>query len=186
MRTRPASVSAVLSILCGPVFAQQPGMSEPAARDLGFIAKVMSGHLVIQTKIKPDGSVSRSILSGQCPVSGESKEGRAARIRAISEKTRATWLAYFAKLADSDRSGFVSSEEGRAFKDRIYFALTAAQLNEVKSLEELEALLNEDSGVVPAALEGYPALQAAAERDGMMGLPKLPEQFRRPSPGTTR
>jgi len=186
MQTRAASVTAALSILCGPVFAQPPDMSDAAARHLDFIARVMSGHVVIQTRIKPDGSVSRSILSGQCPVSGESKEGRAARIRAISEETRATWLAYFAKLADSDRSGFVSSEEGRTFKDRMYFGLTAAQLAEVKSLGELEELLNEDSGVVPAALEGYSVLQAAAERDGMTGLPRLPKQFRRPSPGAMR
>jgi len=68
----------------------------------------------------------------------------------------------------------------------MYFGLTAAQLAEVKSLGELEELLNEDSGVVPAALEGYSVLQAAAERDGMTGLPRLPKQFRRPSPGAMR
>jgi hypothetical protein len=32
------------------------------------------------------------------------------------------------------------------------------------------------------ALERYPGLREAAERDGMTSLPVLPEQFRRPNP----
>jgi hypothetical protein len=151
-------------------------------RRLEFVASLMSGHVVLQSGLRADGSVYRHILSKECPLRGESEVHRLARIRAVSDATRANWLAYFTKLADLDGSDRVSAKEAKAFKDAIYYGMTAAQLADVKTFEKFEELMDDDDGVVAAALERYPGLREAAERDGMTGLPELPDQFRRPNP----
>jgi hypothetical protein len=182
-------------LLSAPIFAQSDlakyvdeartsGMSETAASKLRFVASVMSGHAVIRVKRKADGSLSRSILGAACPLPGEAASDRSARLQAVSEAKREEWLTYFKKLADADGSGFVNSAEGETFERRLHLAFTVAQVPDVKSLDVLAELLDEDRDQLAEDLAAYPKLHATAERDGMKGLPSIPEQLQ-PAPAMT-
>jgi hypothetical protein len=164
-----------------PALATTPRLSGDAEQDLDFPASVLSGHAVLRSGRKPDGSIYRHILSAECPIPGETESARLARVRALSDTRKAEWRAYFAKLADVDRSGVVTPEEARALKRAVYYGITAAQLADIKTFEELDALMDDDDGVLAAALELYPIIQEATERDGVKGLPRLPPQFLRPA-----
>ena len=182
MRLSPLVVPAVL-FSCAIAYGETPKMGRDAFSRVDLAARVLSGHAVLVSGFKPDGTVFRFITSGYAPLYGETDAQRKARLAGITDEKWERWLAYLARLADADGSGVVDAQEGKALKDTVYFGITAAQLSKVKSFEVFEDLMDEDEGVVAAALERYPALQAAAERDGMLGLPRLPDHLRRPNRG---
>jgi hypothetical protein len=183
-KTMRLSILTFSAVMAFPLFAapETPKMGADAFNSVNFIARVMSGHAVIRSGFEPDGRVFRFITSGYAPLRGETDAQRKARIAEISDEKWQTWLDRFAELADTDGSGVVDTREGKALKDAVYYGLTAAQLSEVKTFERFEELMDDDEDVVAAALERYPSVQEAAEREAIGALPRLPDQFRRPNP----
>jgi DNA-binding transcriptional ArsR family regulator len=111
----------------------------------------------------------------------ETAEQRLARLRALSDDNRNAWLSYLSKLADDDRSGSVSSDEGTVFRRRAFLGLTAARLPHVQSAAQLAKLIEGDPREVSEDLAAYVLIQAAADRDGMKGLPALSSALVEPS-----
>jgi hypothetical protein len=142
---------------------------------------VLSGHAVVRFRWTAEGALRRDILSAACPVPEETPDERLLRLGALSEEKRDLWFSYLSVLADSDGSGSVSTAEGELFERRAFTGLTAARLSDLQSAAQLAQFIEEDPLLVAEDLAAYDAIQQAAERDGIHGLPALPSALKGPS-----
>jgi hypothetical protein len=83
------------------------------------------------------------------------------------------WVKLLQKHADSDGSGFVSTEEGHALRRRVEMGLIAAQLG-ITDVDELAKAVFEDRAGAVADIAAYSRLLAEAAEQGLEGLPGLP------------
>ncbi len=149
---------------------RQSGMSESAAGSVRMVASILSGSTTFRATPTPDGSMGRSYGSpGDSNLRGEEK----VEVRTTRVAKAGAWTEFFKDQADTDGSGFVSTEEGMALRRQVETALVAVQLGPA-SVEKLYDAVPEASKV-EADLAAYAAMRAEAARQGLEGMPALPE-----------
>lgn len=98
------------------------GMTEDAAGSIRMVAAIEVGATIMEIETDETGKLeSRQYTSALCPRPGMSEEARAQlkkEMDAMEEKIESE-VARLKPLADTDGSGFVSSEEGHRFR-RLY------------------------------------------------------------------
>ena len=96
---------------------------------------------------------------------------------ALEDARQDVWAGYLKQVADADGSGFVSTTEARELRTCVELAYLLAQMAKVPTLAELAQSLNEPVAQVTADLAAYLKLRDRTIRDGMKGLPDLPQEF---------
>jgi hypothetical protein len=137
-------------------------------------ADLLAGGSTFKATRTPDGSIGRSYSGKMCFVPTKD-ETLLEKQRALREKLLAkvdAWAKFLQKQADTDGSGFVSTEEGRSLRRRVEMGLIAAQLS--ITVDELAKALFEDRAGVVADIAAYSRLLAEARREGLEGMPELP------------
>jgi hypothetical protein len=150
---------------------RQSGMSESAAGSVRMVAGILSGSTTFRATPTPDGSVGRSYGSPENPDLRREEKFKILRTR---EANREAWTEFLKDYADTDDSGFVSTPEGMALRRQVETGLVAAQLRPV-SIEELYDAVPEEASKVEADLAAYAAMRAEAAKQGLEGMPALPE-----------
>jgi hypothetical protein len=145
------------------------GMTERARGDVRTVASILAGTTTFEARRSPDGSVGRS-YGGPGP-DGTVPTQHQLRARAAAGEA---WTDFLKTQADTDHSGFVSTEEGQALRRTIETGLVADQLN-LRSLEELDKDLPlTELAHVQEDLSLYSAIRAEAVKAGLVGMPALP------------
>jgi hypothetical protein len=157
---------------------RESGMTEGAASAIQTAASLASRASILEAKLSPDGkSLGRSYTSAYCPKPGADPE----TVRAAREKTAAkmkVWVDFFKKAADTDGSGFVSTHEGWALRERVELGILAPQVEDVDSVDGLVELLHQDRAQVVEELAAYAKLREGAAKEGLEGMPEVPEYLR--------
>ena len=145
------------------------GMTERAAGDVRTAAGILSGSAHFKATRAADGTLGRS-YGGPVSTGATSLEEQRARLarNAASE----SWGDFLQVQADTDGSGFVSTKEGQALRRMIETAVTAAQLK-ITSIDELAKLMPATD--IEEDLAAYSMLRTQALREGLDGMPALPE-----------
>jgi hypothetical protein len=147
---------------------RRSGMSEGAAGDVRTVASILSGSSTFRAMRTEDGTLGRSHGSpDDSNLGGE----RLKEVRARRAAKHEAWTEYLKERADTDGSGFVSTKEGWDLRRRIETVLVAAQLRP-GSFEELQEAIPDAS---EEDLAAYAAMRAEAARQGLEGMPALPE-----------
>jgi hypothetical protein len=147
-------------------------MTEDAAGSIRMAASILSGATLFEVKPAPDGSLGRSY--SVCFRPGADKE----KLRSARERIEARlqeWIPFLKKHADTDGSGFVSTEEGWALRRRVELGLLAGQVPSAKNLDDLLKAVHEERAQVLEDLAAYKRLQAAATNQGFDSMPALPD-----------
>jgi hypothetical protein len=154
---------------------RKAGMSESASGDLRMAAGLLSGGSSFKAIRAPDGSVGRSYSSNMCfvPTKDERLLEKQRALRQTIQAKQDAWVKLLQKHADSDGSGFVSTEEGHTLRRRIEMGLIAAQLG-ITNLDQLAKAVFEDRDGALADIAAYSKLLAEAEKLGLEGPPGLP------------
>jgi hypothetical protein len=145
------------------------GMSESAAGSVRMVASILSGQTTFKTVPSPDGTLGRSYGGPDDSQLGE--EGDA--LRAVRATKLEVWKEFLKDRADTDGSGFVSTKEGWELRQRVETGLVAAQLRP-GSIQELYDAVPEAS---EEGLAAYAAMRAEAVKQGLEGMPALPESL---------
>jgi len=176
-----------LAVLCVPRFAvcqtdfekyideiRKTGMSESAASDVRTAADLLGGGSTFRATRTPEGYVGRSYSGNMCFL--RTKDERLLeKQRTLREKINAkvdAWAKFLQKQADTDGSGFVSTDEGRVLRRRVEMGLIAVQLT--PTVDELAKAVFEDRAGVLADIAAYSRLFAEARKQGLDGMPELP------------
>lgn len=153
---------------------RKSGMTEQAASSIRMAASLVSGASLLEAKMSPDGKgVGRSYTSAYCFKPGADPE----KVRAAREQIEAkmqVWTEFFKKAADTDGSGFVSTAEGAALRDRVELGLLAPQIETAESVDKLVELLHQDRAQVVEGLAAYAQLRKSATQQGLEGMPEVP------------
>jgi hypothetical protein len=144
------------------------GMTERARGDVRMMAGILAGATTFEATWDSDGSVRQS-YGGPGP-GGSVPTQDQLRTRASAADS---WTDFLKTQADTDHSGFVSTEEGYALRRVIEMALVAEQLN-LRSLDELDKARPQFASHAQEELAAYSALRAEAVKAGLMGMPALP------------
>jgi hypothetical protein len=154
---------------------RKTGMSERAFGDVRMAAGLLSGGSAFKATRVPDGSVGRSYSSNMCfvPTKDEKLLEKQRALRQTLQAKQDAWVKLLQKHADSDGSGFVSTEEGHALRRRVEMGLIAAQLG-ITDVDELAKAVFEDRAGAVADIAAYSRLLAEAAKQGLEGLPGLP------------
>jgi hypothetical protein len=153
---------------------RKSGMTEDAAGSIRMAAMILSGATIFEVKPAPDGSLRRSYSSPMCFRPGADSE----QLRALRERIEAkqqVWIAFLKTRADTDGSGFVSTEEGSAMRRRVELGQLLVQLPDVGSLDDLLKALRAERRQVIEDLAAYARLQAQAAKEGLDSMPPLPK-----------
>jgi len=181
---------------------RRSGMTEDAAGSLQMAASILSGATIFEVKEAPQGGLSRSYSGAACfrpgaeetpPEPPREPEGRRrvgtetrgwsatrAALRTLREKIEAkqeAWHSFLKKHADTDGSGFVSSEEGSAMRRRVELGALIAQLPHIRKLDRLVKVVQEERARMVEDLAAYANLQAESVREGLEGMPALPKDL---------
>jgi hypothetical protein len=148
---------------------RQSGMSESAAGSVRMVASILSGSSTFRAIPTPDGWG----LSYGPPENPNLRWEEKFKTLRTREANREAWTEFLKDYADTDGSGFVSTEEGRVLRRLVETALVAAQLRPA-STEELYNVVPEASKV-EADLAAYAAMRTEAAKQGLEGIPALPE-----------
>ncbi|HEV8699808.1 MAG TPA: hypothetical protein VGV60_00890 [Candidatus Polarisedimenticolia bacterium] len=107
---------------------QKLGMTESAQGDLSMVANIRTGGTLL-TFVKDDltGTYERSYMGTACPVPGANLE-RVKEWQTELQKRVERDMPILRQLADRDASGFVSTAEGREFRELFEFGYLAAQI----------------------------------------------------------
>ncbi len=155
---------------------RKSGMTEAAAGDLQAAAGILSGATMFEVKPTPEGAFQRSYSSALCFRPGADEQKTRALRDSILAKQQ-PWLALLKKHADTDASGFVSSDEGRAMRRRVELGLLVSQVADIKNVDDLVKRLREDRTQVVKDLAAYAKLQTESVKQKMQGLPALPKHL---------
>jgi hypothetical protein len=147
-------------------------MSERGAADVRMVASILSGGTTFQATPSPDGSMGRSYGG---PLESNLKRSEMQAVRRARAVSLEGWTEFLKDHADTDGSGFVSTKEGAALRRRVETALIAVQLRP-GSIEQLSDAVPEASQV-EGDLAAYGAMRAEAVRQGLQGMPRLPENL---------
>lgn len=157
---------------------RESGMTEQAASSIRTAASIVSGASVLTAKPSPDGkSIGRSYTSALCFRPGIDDE-KAKALREKIEAEKQVWIDFFKKAADTDGSGFVSSIEGWALRERVELGILAPQIEQAESVDELVELLHQKRDQLVEGLTAYAHLRQGAAKEGLEGLPEIPKYLR--------
>jgi hypothetical protein len=107
------------------------------------------------------------------PTKDEKLAEKQRALREAIEVKQDAWMTVLQRHADSDGSGFVSTEEGRALRRRVEMGLIADRLG-ITDVSQLAEALFEDRAAALADIAAYSKLLAEAEKLRLEGLPGLP------------
>jgi len=157
---------------------RESGMTEQAASAIRTAASIVSGASVLTAKPSSDGkSIGRSYTSALCFRPGVDDE-KAKALREKIEAERQVWIDFFKKAADTDGSGFVSSKEGWELRERVELGILAPQIEQAENVDELVELLHQKRDQLVEGLTAYAQLRQGAAKEGLEGLPEIPEYLR--------
>jgi hypothetical protein len=106
------------------------GMTESASGDLSMVANIRTGgSLLIFPKDEITGAYGRSYQGTACPIPGADPEVTR-QWQAEVQKRVERDMEILRKHADRDGSGFISTVEGREFRDLVEFGYLAAHIAE--------------------------------------------------------
>ena len=109
---------------------RKAGMTESAKDDLSMVASIRTGGTLLTfQKDKMTGSCDFSYTGTACPVPGADPEAVRQRQTELQHRVERD-SEILRKHADVDRSGFVSTAEGREFRNLIEFGYLAAHIVE--------------------------------------------------------
>jgi hypothetical protein len=150
-------------------------MTEDAAGSLRSAASMLAGATVFKASRGPDGSVGRSYTSASCfvPTSDPALREKQAALRREIEGKVARWTEFLKKQADTDSSGFVSTQEGSAMRRRVEMAYIAAQVS-IPTADELAKAISEERAALLGDIEAYAKLKSEAVKQGLEGMPEVP------------
>ena len=104
------------------------GMSEGAETSVRAVASIRVGQtLLMFNKEAETGQYDREYRSGACPLPGATREQLEAWRKRLLEGTQKE-LERLKPLADFDRSGFITTEEGARFRSLYEFGVEAAYI----------------------------------------------------------
>jgi len=149
---------------------RQSGMSESAAGSVRMVAGILSGSTTFRATPTPDGSVGRSYGS---PEDSQLRWEEKVKVRTTRVANAEAWTEFFKDQADTDGSGFVSTQEGMALRRQVETGLVAVQLRPA-SIEQLYDA-GPEASKVEADLAAYAVMRAEAAKQGLEGMPALPE-----------
>ena len=154
---------------------QRSGMSEMAAGELLSAAAPLAGVSRIRLARNRQG-IFWNYEAVACIPPGTTESGKA-KAKALLEERRAKldgWIAFLKLHADTDQSGFVSTDEGRTLRRRIELGVAISATGHAADLEEIGRFLGETPAEVARDLEAYRAIRSAALADGRTGMPDVP------------
>lgn len=133
---------------------RRAGMTESSRSDLLMVAGIMVGGTVVEFPSDPaTGGYGRAYRSTSCPAPGLSAQARAKLAREVAVR-REPVIKRLREVADTDRSGFVSTSEGWELRRTFEFGVQLAALvsREGTDRAKLCKLMN----VSPAEFERRP------------------------------
>jgi hypothetical protein len=154
---------------------RKAGMSEGASGNLRSMASLLSGSSTLTATRTPEGDVLRSYRSNTCfmRTTDERVLEKQRALRESIQAKRDVWVEFLRTRADTDGSGFVSTEEGRSLERVVELGLIASQLM-ISNVGELAEALQAEEAEVAADIPAYSRLLAAAKEQGLEGMPELP------------
>jgi len=111
-----------------------------------------------------------------CIPPGTTDSGRK-KAKALLEERRAKldgWIAFLKQHADTDKSGFVSTDEGSTLRRRVELGVAISATGGSANLEEVARFLGETPAEVARDLDAYRSIRSAALADGRPGMPDVP------------
>ena len=186
MRARiAAALGALLVTTTFPVFSQSDldlyiqhirarGMTDSAEGDLTMVAMILIGSTNVTFNREPDGGYSESFRSW-CPRPGAAPgEVNAARAKLAAEAE--VWIGKLKKLADTDHSGFVSSEEARRLREVVLLGLEVSQMDQsdTKTPAAVARAIFRSEDEVRTLLGRYKEVALAIGTTDGVSLPALP------------
>ena len=157
-----------LAVLCVPRFAvcqtdfekyideiRKSGMSESAASDVRAAADLLGGGSTFKASRTPEGYICGAFSGNMCFVPTKD-ERLLEKQRALRERINAkvdAWAKFLQKQADTDSSGFGSTDEGRVLRREVEMGLIAVQLT--PTVDELAKAVFEDRAGVLADIAAY-------------------------------
>jgi hypothetical protein len=158
------------------------GASETAQSSLETVAAILVGETLLEVSIEDDGSVGRSYSSTACPPPNASQAQLAAFEEEQDRKVQPV-MQRLRRLADTDRSGFVSTAEGLKFRRDFETGFEIAALAKKDGIDSarLRDLLHMDDAALRTSIARY--RQLVAELDGVPNLtiPAIPASLVSPS-----
>jgi len=154
---------------------RRSGMSELAAGELLSAAAPLAGVSRVRLARNRQG-IFWSYEAVACIPPGTTDSGRE-KAKALLEERRAKldgWIAFLKQHADTDKSGFVSTDEGTTLRRRVELGVAISATGSSANLEELARFLGETPAEVARDLDAYRSIRSAALADGRPGMPDVP------------
>jgi hypothetical protein len=154
---------------------QRSGMSEMAAAELLTAAAPLAGVSRVRFARNRQG-IFWNYEAVACIPPRTTESGRA-KAKALLEERKAkldSWVAFLKVYADTDNSGFVSTDEGSTLRRRVELGVAVSATGSPANLEELGRFLGETPAEVTKDLDAYRSIRSAALADGRTGMPDVP------------
>ncbi len=152
------------------------GMTEMALSSLQMIAAIRTRQMLVAFEKDADsGFYIRDYTPVNCGLPGVAPE-KVAALKKQEQELIAHEVDRIRRLADADGSGFVTTEEGRAFRDYYETALLAAHIceHDTCTLEALAAGLRQPKARIEESLAGYTAIRQRAAAERLPDFPVVP------------
>jgi hypothetical protein len=154
---------------------QRSGMSEVAAAELLSAAAPLAGVSRVRLARNRQG-IFWDYEAVACIPAGTTESGRA-KAKALVEERRAkldSWITFLKVHADTDMSGFVSTDEATILRRRVELGFAVSATGSHANLEELSHFLGETPAEVQKDVDAYRSIRSAAVSDGRTSMPDLP------------
>jgi hypothetical protein len=155
---------------------RKAGMTESARGDLRMVAGIMLGGTVVEFPRDPaSGGFGRAYRSTSCPAPGLSAQARA-KLAEEAAAREAPIVERLREVADTDRSGFVSTSEGWELRRTFEFGIQLAAMapREGGDRAKLAKLMNVTPAEFEQRLTAYGALVRAFSGLPVRYLPGIP------------
>ncbi len=155
---------------------RRAGMTEDARGNLIMVAGIMVGDSVVDFPRDPaSGGYGRAYRSTSCPAPGLSAEARAKLARELAAR-HGPVIERLRAVADADRSGFVSTNEGWELRRTFEFGAQLAALVPLEGADtaKLAKLMNLTPAEFERRVAAYGALVRAFSGMDVRFLPAVP------------
>lgn len=151
------------------------GMSEWGQMEIRSVASIVAGATILTFQADPEsGRYWPSYMSATCP-NPNADPPELTHWKTLKTDESAVVLEQLKPFADADGSGFVTTQEGNAFRYLIEFGYLAAQVirDEAATVEAVSRASGKDAAATEASLREYVALSKRITQAGVEGLPEI-------------